>query len=167
MNETVSAPASPIGGTGWRDRRRSFGIYLGFSAVGHLGWEILQLPLYGLWRTSSTGELAFAVAHCTAGDVLIATSVLVLALLICRTHDWPKAKTLAVAVTAIIFGVAYTAFSEWLNVYVRHSWSYVAAMPTIPIAGYDIGLAPLAQWVIVPLAVFAAIGKSRSITRLR
>lgn len=167
MNETVSAPASPIGGTGWRDRRRAFGLYLAFSAIGHLVWEVLQLPLYGLWQTSSPGELAFAVGHCTAGDVLIAASVLVLALLICRARAWPKAGTLVVAVTAIVLGVGYTAFSEWLNVYVRGSWSYAPSMPILRVAGYDIGLAPLAQWIVIPLAVFAAVGRSRSIARLR
>jgi len=50
--------------------------------------------------------------------------------------------------TAIGLGVAYTIFSEWLNVEIRRSWSYTAAMPVLPWLGT--GLTPLLQWVIVP-----------------
>jgi hypothetical protein len=32
--------------------------------------------------------------------------------------------------TAILFGLGYTVFSEWLNTQVRQSWSYTEAMPS-------------------------------------
>lgn len=41
----------------WRERGTAVAVYLGASALGHLAWEIVQLPLYGLWRTASIGEL--------------------------------------------------------------------------------------------------------------
>jgi hypothetical protein len=47
--------------------------------------------------------------------------------------------------------MAYTVFSEWLNVSVRGSWEYAAAMPEV----LGIGLSPLFQWLVVPgLALF-------------
>lgn len=46
-------------------------------------------------------------------------------------------------------GVAYTAFSEWLNVYRLGSWAYTQAMPLLG----GIGITPLLQWVIVPVAM--------------
>ena len=58
--------------------------------------------------------------------------------------------------TAIVPGVAYTIFSEWLNVEIRRSWSYTAAMPVLPFLGT--GLAPLLQWLIVPSLALAIIG---------
>ena len=57
------------------------------------------------------------------------------------------------AVTAIVRGAAYTILSEWLNVPIRRSWSYTAAMPVLPWLGT--GLAPLLQWLVVPSLAFA------------
>ena len=55
-------------------------IYLATSTAAHLIWEVAQLPLYTIWRTGAPREIAFAVFHCTAGDFMIATLSLVLAL---------------------------------------------------------------------------------------
>lgn len=146
----------------WRHLGVAIALYIGFSAIGHLVWEIVQLPLYSLWRTASRGELAFAVLHCTAGDLLIAGSVLVASLAVLRASNWPRGKGQQVAALAIPLGIAYTAFSEWHNVYVRQFWGYDAAMPTVTILGHDIGVAPLAQWLFVPAAVFAALALLRA-----
>lgn len=142
-----------------QEQMRTFALYIAFSALGHLVWEIVQLPLYDLWRTASIGELAFAVLHCTAGDLLIATSVLMGSIVVLRAWRWPREIALRIAVLAIVLGIAYTAYSEWHNVYVRRSWSYAAAMPTMEILGYRIGASPLAQWLVVPTVVFSALAK--------
>ena len=49
---------------------------------------------------------------------------------------------------AIMIGITYTVFSEWLNVEVRRSWSYSPAMPVLPWLGA--GLSPILQWLVVP-----------------
>src|SRR5690606_3683987 len=131
--------------------------YTGLSAAAHLVWEIAQLPLYRLWHTASPGELAFAVLHCTGGDVLIAVCALLVTIVLLTARRWPHANALPVAFLAIPLGLSYTAYSEWLNVYVRNAWSYDSAMPTLTILGHEIGVSPLAQWAIVPTAVFAAL----------
>ena len=46
-------------------------------------------------------------------------------------------------------GLAYTVYSEWLNTRIEDGWRYSEAMPRIG----GIGLAPLIQWIVVPLAV--------------
>ena len=56
--------------------------YLAASAIGHLAWEIVQLPLYTIWSTGSLREQAFAIAHCTAGDLIITTAAIVAALVV-------------------------------------------------------------------------------------
>jgi hypothetical protein len=35
-------------------------------------WEAAHLPLYAIWTDGTIREKAFAVLHCTMGDVLIA-----------------------------------------------------------------------------------------------
>lgn len=125
-------------------------MYLGFTIVAHLVWEILQLPLYTIWATGTLRELAFAVVHCTLGDVLIALSTLILAFTIAGRGSWPREHFWHIAGIAIVLGVVYTAFSEWLNVVVRASWAYSELMPVISLFGLSIGVSPLLQWIIVP-----------------
>jgi len=45
-----------------------------------------------------------------------------------------------VVFTAIALGAAYTIFSEWLNVQIRRTWSYTAAMPILPFLGTGLTL---------------------------
>lgn len=124
--------------------------YLFASAILHLVWETAQLPLYTLWQTGTARAIAFAVSHCTAGDLMIAALSLVSALVVFGRADWPARGAIEVAVTMIVIGVVYTIYSEWLNTVVRQSWAYTAAMPRLPWIGT--GLSPVLQWIIVPLA---------------
>lgn len=126
--------------------------YLAVMLPGNLVWEVAHLPLYTLWTIGSAGEKVFAVAHCTAGDMLIAAISLLCALLITGDARWPKTGFARVAGLTVAFGIGYTVLSEWLNTVVRESWAYAAAMPTVPVLGT--GVSPLLQWVVVPCAAF-------------
>ena len=128
---------------------------IGLAAMGHFVWEAAQLPLYTLWRTGTRREIAFALFHCTGGDVVITTATLAVATALARAFRWPPFGWRMVF-TAITLGAAYTILSEWLNVAIRRSWSYTAAMPVVPFLGT--GLAPLLQWLIVPSLALAIIG---------
>jgi hypothetical protein len=144
-------------GGGSADWLRLLRLYLALALVLNLAWEAGQLPLYSLWRTANAAELAWAVAHCLAGDLLIATATLVVALLVAGTGGWPtEARNFRqVGLVATLLGIGYTIFSEWLNVAVRNAWAYSPAMPVIP--GLDTGLSPLLQWILVPpAALFGA-----------
>ena len=100
---------------------RAAGVYLGVTAVASLLWEALQLPLYTIWTTGTAREIAFAIAHCTAGDVLIASGAIFLAIIVGRCWLWPIDNWTRLATLTIVFAVAYTAFSEWLNIFTRLS----------------------------------------------
>ena len=126
--------------------------YLATIAAGNLAWEFAQLPLYTIWHDGTPREIAFAALHCTGGDVLIASAALLGALLVAATVGWPHDRFAAVAVLAMLGGLGYTVFSEWLNTEVRGSWAYAEAMPRLPLIGT--GIAPLAQWIVVPLVAF-------------
>jgi hypothetical protein len=131
--------------------------YLGWSMVLHLVWEVAQLPLFTIWTTATLGQKAFAVVHCTAGDVMIAGVCLLVALLLFGWHSWPKTATVVVFAASLALGVGYTMYSEWLNTSVRASWAYSELMPVLPVLGT--GLSPLLQWIMVPmLGMWAALG---------
>src|SRR5215469_14364523 len=127
---------------------------IGLAAIGHFLWEAAQLPLYTLWRTGTPREISFALFHCTGGDVLITTATFAAAAALAQRLRWPPFGWRMVF-TAIVLGAGYTIFSEWLNVEIRRSWSYTAAMPVLPILGT--GLTPLLQWLVVPGLAFAII----------
>lgn len=122
--------------------------YLFWTIGAHLGWEIVQLPLYTIWARESPAYIAFAVLHCTAGDVLIAGSTLILSLVIIGSGAWPVTHFWPVVYLATATGVAITIYSEWLNTTVRLAWAYSEWMPVVPVLGT--GLTPLAQWLVFP-----------------
>lgn len=123
--------------------------YLAVMALGNLVWEFAHMPLYTLWETASPGEIVFAALHCTGGDILIATSALLAALFLLGSGQWPAAGYRRVGLAAIALGLAYTVFSEWLNIEVREAWGYRDLMPVIPLIGA--GLSPVAQWIVLPV----------------
>lgn len=127
--------------------------FLAALAALNLAWEALQVPLYTIWQRGTWGEIIFAVAHCTAGDVIISFFGISAALVLARWR-WPRsAKECMIFAAAFIgFGLAYTVFSEWLNVTVRKSWVYSALMPVIP--PLDTCLSPVLQWIVVPILAF-------------
>jgi hypothetical protein len=135
-------------------RRRFLRRYFAIFALTSLAWEILQLPLYTLWKSGTRAQIASAIAHCTAGDVLIAAAALSAAALAAGGPDWPLRRFAPVAAIAILIGVAYTICSEWFNVSVRGAWTYTDAMPTIPLPGFAPGVSPVLQWLVVPAFAF-------------
>jgi hypothetical protein len=126
--------------------------YILVVAVASLVWELVQLPLYTIWTDGTTGEIAFAVLHCTVGDVLIAAIILLAVVVLTADGRWPARRFARVATLTITFGVLYTVFSEWLNVEVRGGWSYSEFMPILPLLGT--GVSPLTQWIVVPAIGF-------------
>lgn len=122
--------------------------YLIVAIVANLFWEAAQLPLYTIWRTASLGERVFAVAHCTAGDLMILATTVLATLLLVGGQEFPRRRYARVILAATVLGVAYTMFSEWVNVEIRRSWAYSTAMPTLP--PFGTGLAPFLQWVLIP-----------------
>jgi hypothetical protein len=113
-------------------------------------WEVLQLPFYTLWRDGTAAEIAYALAHCTAGDLLIGIAAACAAAVIASASPvFRPARPTVFLAAFLMLGVVYTVYSEWLNVHVRESWSYSDLMPLLP--PFGTGLTPLLQWVAVPL----------------
>jgi len=141
--------AKPIDIPTSRTWTRFFLRYASFMGLTNLVWESAHLPLYTLWTEGDPGDLMFAVVHCTVGDVMIASTTLGIALLLVGNVRFPAMGFNRVLVLAIGSGIAYTLFSEWLNVSIRQSWAYSDFMPVVPIIGT--GLSPIAQWIFLPL----------------
>lgn len=130
-----------------------FARYLPTIAVLNVLWEVAQLPLYTLWWEAPPSSIAYAVLHCTLGDVLIGICALLLALIVTHAdalRDWRWQR---VGIITIAFGLAFTSFSEWFNTTVLTNWTYSEWMPVTPFV--PIGISPVLQWVLVPLAALS------------
>ena len=138
------------------DAQLSLGALRRYFAViipANLIWEFAHMPLYTIWTEGTWSEIIFAAFHCTGGDILIAMSALMLALMLAG-QGWPynvRSRPL-VQLLAVSIGLGYTIFSEWLNIVIREAWAYSDLMPIVPIL--DAGLTPLLQWIVIPLAAF-------------
>lgn len=132
---------------------RPLAAWTALGALLHLAWEVAHLPLYTLYTDAPLGTIVYSVAHCTVGDVLITAATFLLACGVARSWSWPWARPWVGLGAAMVGGAGYTAFSEWLNVYVRGAWAYASAMPEV----LGIGVSPIAQWIVVPLIQLAIL----------
>jgi len=128
------------------------GLWSALAFILHLTWEIAQVRLYTIWAEADGMSVASALLHCSLGDVLIALAMFALAGVVLRRADWPASRPWSGGAIVVIGAMAFTAWSEWINVYRAGSWAYTASMPTI----FGIGLSPLLQWLILPPAMVVA-----------
>ena len=128
------------------------GRWSALAFVLNLTWEFAQVRLYTLWAAADAMGIAGALLHCALGDVVIALAMFVLAGMALGCADWPVSRPWAGGAIVVIGALAFTAWSEWYNVYRAGNWGYTANMPTI----LGIGLSPLLQWLILPSAMVAA-----------
>lgn len=154
---TVSDLSKPNRATAWwMAWKSSAALVLSWAllALGlHLLWELGQLPFYTLWNEADAWRIARYVAHCTLGDVLVATLAYLAVALAWRRADWPRQRPWAGGTLLVTLGLGYTVFSEWVNVYRLGSWAYAGAMPQV----LGIGLTPLLQWLVVPVIMLAIV----------
>ena len=132
--------------------------YIVFLAPAHLAWEFAHMPLYTLWAEGSRDDIVFAAVHCTGGVLLIAISSLIAALVFVGTGAWPHHGGPRVATLTVAIGLAYTIFSEWLNIEIRGSWAYSDLMPVVPLL--NAGLSPLLQWIVLPIGALWWAGRA-------
>ena len=126
------------------------------SSAANLAWEFAQLPLYTLYADPDAGKIIRYVLHCTAGDVLIAFVAYALTAFALGNWSWPLRNPLRGIVLATTLGLAYTAASEWYNVYLEAAWAYSERMPLV----FGIGLAPLLQWLLIPPLVLIIVRRA-------
>ena len=135
------------------------GLWSALAFLLNLAWEIAHVRLYTLWMEADGLRIAWSLLHCTLGDVLIALSTFALAGIVIWRADWPASRPWTGGVIVVIGAMAFTAWSEWYNVYRAGSWGYTASMPMI----FGIGLSPLLQWLILPPVMVVAYRKLRPV----
>jgi hypothetical protein len=127
-------------------------LWSALAFVFNLAWEIAHVRLYTIWAAADATGIAWALFHCTLGDVLIALVLFSLIGIVLRRADWPASRPWAGGVIVVIGAMAFTVWSEWYNVYRAGNWGYTSSMPLL----FGIGLTPLLQWLILPPVIIDA-----------
>jgi hypothetical protein len=129
------------------------GLAFGLSAA----WEFLESPLYSD-HGRELGYLLRSRLHCAGGDTLILLFAFGVTSLIFRSRQWLRDGRRGSTILFVSIGFAYTVWSEWFNTQVTLSWQYAESMPRV----FGIGLAPLAQWLAIPVLLALIFRKPRS-----
>lgn len=125
-----------------------------YGGVFNGAWEFLHSPLY-TDHSRGVYHVLWTRAHCTVGDVMILLFSFWITSLVIRDRNWMRRERNVPAGLMVLFGVTYTIFSEWHNVYVRESWAYAEIMPEL----FGMGLSPIVQWLVLPPLVILVIRK--------
>lgn len=124
----------------------------------HYGWEMGQARFFTNFRWKSTVEHAWPCFKASLGDLGIAAASYALAALVFRRFAWPIRQDWLWPTTLwVASGLVITIVIERGALSIGR-WSYAPAMPTIG----GIGLAPLLQWLVVPVVTLALV---RSLVR--
>jgi hypothetical protein len=122
-----------------------------------LVWEGLQSPFYAdtfvaPWTTVAANRL-----HCAGSDAIILLAAFWIVAL-SWGRSWMQMAHWVPFLICLALGVAYTAGSEYVNVFMLQRWTYSQWMPTIG----GVGVVPLLQWIVVPsMSVHVATGGVR------
>lgn len=109
----------------------------------HFAWELLQAPLYLPHERGG----AWLCAQASAGDVVITLLAYAGASWVAGTRAWIERQHATRVAAYLAIGLGVTVLLEFLSVYRWGRWAYRPNMPRL----LGIGVAPLAQWIVVPV----------------
>ena len=113
----------------------------------HTTWEFLQDPLFAGLAARLHADVRIACLQAAAGDVGITLASFYVAATTSRSRFWFVRPTNVAVAAWFLTGLLLTIAFEW-RVAGNGEWVYAPAMPIVPIL--QVGLAPLAQWIVVP-----------------
>ncbi len=122
-----------------------------FALLLNFAWEILHAPLYAGMAGMPNAQVTQACLQATFGDMVIMLLAYGAVAVVARGRRWVVSASGWQLALFMAIGVVITAGIEWLATrgHWVQSWSCLPAMPLLP--GIGIVLAPLLQWVVLPL----------------
>lgn len=153
----------PAGTGRWRTIPEMQLLFVGLPL--QLLWEIAQFPLYTVWHEGSWSYILYGLGHCTLGDLLILLVAFELTALVARTRYWHLSAPLRYTPLLTGLGLAYTVYSETINVRVKGTWGYTELMPVVP--GIEIGGMPFLQWLLIPAVLVVLMRALVPVTAVR
>lgn len=122
-----------------------------FAFLINFVWEMLQMPLFSYPSNVSLMQINLACLQASTGDAAMIVVAFWFVAILQNGRSWifhPTARSLALF---LLPGILMTVVFEAMATGLLHRWTYAQAMPILP--GLGTGLAPLAQWLILPPVV--------------
>lgn len=157
MQAPSNAPqGNPLGKTAdlWRIPEITLSV-LSFSF--HFVWEFLQVPAYDGMTDLRHWEGVKICTAATFGDVGLSLIAFWATAAIFRSRRWIQFPRPLQLVLFVAVGIVLTVGLEYYYVEVSERWSYSDLMPRVPPLGT--GLAPLLQWMLVPILTAYLTGR--------
>lgn len=120
----------------------------------HTTWEMLQDPLYAGLATRAHAEVRSACLKAASGDVGITLIAFYAAALVAWSRLWFVSPAVVAVAVWFLTGLLITVGLEW-RATAEGVWLYAPSMPVVPIL--RVGLAPLAQWIVIPAILLVFI----------
>lgn len=119
-----------------------------FSFLLNLAWEMWQVPFFLGMADAPHWQGVKACTQATAGDAAIALAAFWVAAALAKNRRWIVKPRKCYLAAFIGTGLIATIVLESLATEVLGRWTYIEAMPRLPIIGT--GLLPLLQWLLIP-----------------
>ena len=114
-------------------------------------WEFLQVPFFATMSEIPHWDGVVACTRATLGDAVISLLAYWVASLRAGTRDWLSARRDAGLRAYLATGLVITVVIERTSTGPLARWTYSEIMPVVP--ALDVGVVPIAQWVVLPLAL--------------
>ncbi len=137
--------------SGLRDRRLT--VLFCLAVVVNYPWERVQSRLYVL--PSGVEVEWWMCAAASVADGLMALLIFQIGRLGIGQRDWYLRPGTRGYVVLLLSGAIVSTVIEWSTIHVGQLWAYSPRMPVIP--WLNIGLAPLAQMLVLPPLIFTLL----------
>lgn len=131
------------------------------AVIFNYPWELAQAPLF-----AGSNNFNAIWWHCFVaglGDGLLLLLMFGVGWFVSRSQDWFVRPGVRGYVLMFVSGLTIAIAVEWIAVHVLQRWSYVPAMPRLPVI--DIGIVPIVQMLVLPPLIFRIVAARASRTR--
>jgi len=133
------------------DRRLS--VLWGLAVVVNYPWERAQSRLYVLPDGAEVDWWMCAAA--SIADGLVVLLIFQIGRLVIGRRDWYLRPGASGYTVLLLSGAIVSVAVEWIAIYGTQWWAYGPRMPLVPLL--NIGLAPLAQMLVLPPLIFTLL----------
>ncbi len=123
------------------------------AVLFNYGWELAQSGLFV--PGEDRGNVWWHCFVASLGDGILIWVIHAVGWSVFRRQDWFERSGGAGYALTLVSGVLIAIAVEWVAVHVLHRWAYAASMPLVP--GLRIGLVPVLQMLILPVAIFQVV----------
>jgi hypothetical protein len=120
------------------------------AVIANYLWELAQAPFF-----VGGNDFNSMLWHCfiaSLGDGVLVLLIYAAGCIVLRRADWFSEPGLRGYALMFVSGLTIAIAVEWTAVHVLQRWTYLSAMPRLPVI--DIGIVPIVQMLVLPPLIF-------------